>query len=293
VTGLLAVEAVTKSFGDRRVVDALSFRVDRGEIYGLLGPNGAGKSTTIDLLCGLLTPDSGRVVFASGSASSVGLVPQELALYLDLTVEDNLRFFARLYGLGRREAAERIAQLLGETGLTDRAASLVSQLSGGMKRKLNIASSLLHRPELVVLDEPTAGVDIEARFAIWELVRRLRASGVGVLLTTHALEEAEELCTRVGFLNAGRLVAEGTMEELKARIPAVEIAAIRSTSPEAVEERAKSLGLAVRRRSDALHVWLPRRLPLDELAASFHGVPLSAIALEPVRLEHVYRELAG
>ena len=293
MTGLLAVEAVTKSFGDRRVVDALSFRVDRGEIYGLLGPNGAGKSTTIDLLCGLLTPDSGRVVFASGSASSVGLVPQELALYLDLTVEDNLRFFARLYGLGRREAAERIAQLLGETGLTDRAASLVSQLSGGMKRKLNIASSLLHRPELVVLDEPTAGVDIEARFAIWEQVRRLRASGVGVLLTTHALEEAEELCTRVGFLNTGRLVAEGTMEELKARIPAIEIAAIRSTAPEAVEERAKSLGLAVRRRSDAVQVWLPRKMPLDELAASFHGVPLSAVALEPVRLEHVYRELAG
>lgn len=293
MTPLLVLDRVVRSFGSRRAVNGVSLRVEAGEVYGLLGPNGAGKSTALSMICGLLAPDSGSVTLARGAATRIGLVPQEISLYGALSPARNLRFFARLHGLGRRETEARVAELLEETGLSARADSPVSELSGGMKRKVNIAVSLVHRPELVVLDEPTTGVDVDARFAIWDLVRRLHRTGVTVLLTTHALEEAEELCTRIGFLQAGRLVAEGTLPELRSRIPAVAVAVVRSPEPSAVTERARSLGRGSRQRGEVVEVWLPERLELDEAAARFHGVSMSSFGIEPVRLSHVYRELTA
>lgn len=212
--------------GDIHAVNDVSLHVDPGETYGLLGPNGAGKTTTISILAGLLRPDDGSVMVAGKSIRpqstdgrvAIGLVPQELAVYPDLTADENLQFFARLYGMPRAVAAERIEEVLDVIGLTDRRTDRVDKYSGGMKRRLNIGVGLLHSPRLLILDEPTVGVDPQSRNAILESVEALSAEGMGVLYTTHYMEEAERLCERIGIIDDGRIIAEGTTSELVARI---------------------------------------------------------------------------
>ncbi|MBY8850975.1 ABC transporter ATP-binding protein [Saccharothrix longispora] len=223
---VLACTRLRRSFGDLVAVDDVSFELAAGETYGLLGPNGAGKTTTISMVVGILEPDAGEVVVAGHRLTTrdatakrrIGYVPQELALYPDLTGRENLRFFARLYGLSGRAAARRVDHVLDVVGLTDRAKDLAKTYSGGMKRRLNVGIGLLHEPELLVLDEPTAGVDPQSRNAIMENVRELAASGLAILYTTHYMEEAERLCDRVGIIDSGRLVAEGTRRELVDRL---------------------------------------------------------------------------
>ena len=223
---VLHAEHLVKRFGDRVAVDDIGFEVAPGETYGLLGPNGAGKTTTIRLVCGLLTPDSGHASVGghemSGDAMRakdlVGYVPQEVALYPDLTARENLRFFGRLYALPRRVLHARVEEVLELVDLRERADDRVDAFSGGMRRRLNIGAGLLHRPTLLVLDEPTAGVDPQSRHAILESVRRFGAAGMAVLYTTHYMEEAERLCDRVGIIDHGRLVAEGTRRELVSRL---------------------------------------------------------------------------
>ncbi len=222
----LVVEGLAKSFGDLRAVRELSFEVAPGETFGLLGPNGAGKTTTISMICGLLRPDAGSVTvdgisIRPGSTSGrelIGYVPQELALYPDLSGRDNLRFFGRLYGLRGAAARARIDETLEMVGLTDRADDRVDQYSGGMQRRLNIAAGMLHRPRLLILDEPTVGIDPQSRNAILEAVAALGESGMSVLYTTHYMEEAERLCRRVGIVDHGRLLACGTRRELVALV---------------------------------------------------------------------------
>jgi ABC-2 type transport system ATP-binding protein len=207
-------------------VDGVGFHVDEGETYGLLGPNGAGKTTTISMICGLLEPEAGEVVVAGSPMTPtsvatrkfIGYVPQDLAVYPDLTARENLRFFARLYGLGGREAKEREREVLEVIGLSDRADDRAKNYSGGMKRRLNIGIGLLHRPRLLVLDEPTVGVDPQSRNAILESVEQLGREGLAVLYTTHYMEEAERLCDRIGIIDHGRLIAEGTRPELVALV---------------------------------------------------------------------------
>ncbi|MDE3086114.1 MAG: ABC transporter ATP-binding protein [Acidobacteriota bacterium] len=222
---LLECRGLAKRFGDRTAVDDVSFEVGAGEIYGLLGPNGAGKTTTIKMVCGLLAPDAGTVLVAGRSMgedlsakSLVGYVPQDVALYPDLTAMENLTFLGRLYRLGGKVLEERIEEALELTELTDRGGDRVESFSGGMKRRLNIAAGLLHRPELLVLDEPTVGVDPQSRHAILERVRELGTTGMGVVYTTHYMEEAERVCDRVAIVDRGRLVAEGTRRELVAQL---------------------------------------------------------------------------
>lgn len=219
---VLACKGLRKTFGDLTAVDDVSFTIAEGETYGLLGPNGAGKTTTISMIVGVLERDAGEVLIdglthtvdnVDGKAL-IGYVPQELALYPDLTGGENLRFFARLYGMNRAEARRRTAEVLDVIGLADRAKDLVKEYSGGMKRRLNIGLGLLHRPRLLVLDEPTAGVDPQSRNAILESVKTLAGQGIAVLYTTHYMEEAERLCDRVGVIDGGRLQAEGTRREL-------------------------------------------------------------------------------
>ncbi|MBA2279859.1 MAG: ABC transporter ATP-binding protein [Acidimicrobiia bacterium] len=215
-----------RRFGDRVGVDGVGFEIARGETYGLLGPNGAGKTTTISMLCGLLAPDEGEVIVAgrpitpssTDAKRAIGLVPQDIALYPDLTARENLRFFGRLQGLGKARLAARMGEVLELVGLADRADDRVEHYSGGMKRRCNIAAGLLHEPELLVLDEPTVGVDPQSRNAILESIEELGRSGLSVLYTTHYMEEAERLCDRVGILDEGRLVAEGTRRELIAHV---------------------------------------------------------------------------
>ena len=198
----------------------LSLHVAAGETYGLLGPNGAGKSTAISIMSGLLAADAGRVevlgqpisTTVTGPRRQIGLVPQEVAVYPDLTARENLRFFGRLYEIDDLDG--RVDQVLDVIGLTDRADDASSEYSGGMNRRLNIGIGLLHRPQLLILDEPTVGVDPQSRNAILDSVEQLSGAGMAVLYTTHYMEEAERLCDRIGIVDEGRLRAEGTQREL-------------------------------------------------------------------------------
>lgn len=221
-TNILEVQGLTKRFGERTAVDDVSFTIKPGESYGLLGPNGAGKTTTISMICGLLKKDGGSVTVAgqpldqksTSAKRAVGYVPQDIALYGDLSARENLNFWGKLYGLSGRSLKARVDAVIETIGLTDRANDRVSKYSGGMKRRLNIGAGLLHEPKLLVLDEPTVGVDPQSRNAILENVESLKAQGLSVLYTTHYMEEAERLCDRVGIIDEGKLIAEGTRREL-------------------------------------------------------------------------------
>jgi ABC-2 type transport system ATP-binding protein len=223
---VLSCTGLRKRYGELQAVDGVSFEIAEGETYGLLGPNGAGKTTTISMLVGLLRPDEGEVHVlgdrltpsATDAKAAIGLVPQDLAIYPDLTARENLRFFGRLHGLGRDRLAERIDEVLELTGLADRADDRSEDFSGGMKRRLNIGIGLLHQPRLLVLDEPTVGVDPQSRNAILESVEQLATAGMAVLYTTHYMEEAERLCDRLAIVDRGHIVGEGTRRELTGRV---------------------------------------------------------------------------
>ncbi len=223
---MLSCRGLTKRFGDRVAVDGISFDVAPGECYGLLGPNGAGKTSTIAMVCGLLEADAGTVTI-NGAAMTpralevkahIGYVPQEVALYPDLSAAENLKFFGRLYGLRGDDLDRRVADALAVVDLADRAGDHIEQYSGGMRRRANIAAGLLHEPAVLVLDEPTVGVDPQSRNAILETVRSLADGGKAVVYTTHYMEEAERVCDRVGIIDNGHLIAEGTRRELVAKI---------------------------------------------------------------------------
>ncbi|WP_298748746.1 ABC transporter ATP-binding protein [uncultured Serinicoccus sp.] len=221
-TPVLQVDALRRSFGPATVVDGVSLRVDPGETVGLLGPNGAGKTTTISMIAGLLRPDDGSVRIQGvdmakdplAAKRHLGLVPQDLAIYPELSARSNLFFFGRLQGMRGTALRRRVAEVLDVVGLTDRATGASKTFSGGMKRRLNIAIGLLHEPRLLILDEPTVGVDPQSRNAILESVEALSGEGMAVLYTTHYMEEAERLCDRIGIMDAGRVIAEGTRDEL-------------------------------------------------------------------------------
>jgi ABC-2 type transport system ATP-binding protein len=214
---VLSCRGLRKHYGTRLAVDGVSFDVAAGECYGLLGPNGAGKTTTISMVTGLLEPDAGEVTVNGAPGGSMraraalGYVPQDLALYPDLSARENLEFFGRLYGLSGATLSQRIGEALELVGLGDRGGDRIGTYSGGMKRRANMAAGLLHRPRLLVLDEPTVGVDPQSRNAILETVAGL---GIAVLYTTHYMEEAAKLCRRVGIIDDGRLVAEGAPRAL-------------------------------------------------------------------------------
>ena len=218
---LLDLNGIRKDLGGRRVLDAVSLNVAPGELVVLLGPNGAGKTTLLGTACGRIAPDAGDARLAGGDPrrnvavrQRLGFVPQEIALYPYLTVRENLDVFGRMMGVGKASLNARIEEALTWSGLEDRAADRVDTLSGGMQRRLNIVASVLHQPALVMLDEPTVGVDVNARERIHELLRRLRADGLGILLTTHDLLQATTLADRVVFLVAGQVRLEGAPDAL-------------------------------------------------------------------------------
>jgi ABC-2 type transport system ATP-binding protein len=225
------VTGLTKRFGDRVAVDGVSFSIHPGEIFGLLGPNGAGKSTTVNVLSTYLSPDGGHVTIGGmpvgqGMAvkALIGVVPQELALYEDLTAEENLDFFARVYGLSRTERKSRVQEVLVQVGLEERSREAVRDFSGGMKRRLNLAVGIVHRPRFVMLDEPTVGVDPQSREKIFDIIRGLQRGGATLLYTSHYMEEVEQLCDRIAIMDDGRIIAAGTLEELlRLRVEEIEV----------------------------------------------------------------------
>jgi ABC-2 type transport system ATP-binding protein len=298
---VLACRDLRRSFGDRIAVDGVGFEIGRGETYGLLGPNGAGKTTTISMLCGLLTPDGGEVVVAGkritpsspDAKRAIGLVPQEIALYPDLTARENLRFFGRLQGLSKTPLAKRIDEVLELVGLADRADERIDSYSGGMKRRCNIAAGLLHEPEVLVLDEPTVGVDPQSRNAILESIEALGHGGLSVLYTTHYMEEAERLCDRIGIIDEGRLVAEGTRRELIAQMG--QQAGLRVSGTGDLDALASLLdGAAARDGAVELLVDdLGEGLAAVLAAADRTGVAITGIETSEPDLEAVFLHLTG
>jgi ABC-2 type transport system ATP-binding protein len=215
---ILIAQDLKKSYGDVQAVKGISLQVARGEIFGLLGPNGAGKTTTISMLTGLFPPSSGSVTVdgldlqkeTHAVKTKLGLVPQELALYPTLSARQNLNFFGRIYGLRGRDLRARVDEVLEMVGLTERADAAVETYSGGMKRRVNIAAGLLHKPEILFLDEPTVGVDPQSRNAIFESVEARNRAGMTILYTTHYMEEAQRLCHRVAIVDEGKIIALDT-----------------------------------------------------------------------------------
>lgn len=222
---VLTLQDLTVCYGTTRAVDGLCLEVRRGEIFGLLGPNGSGKSTTLAAISGTLTINAGSIHVCGVHPGrqpllyrcQLGLVPQELAIYEDLSAEDNLLFFGRLYGLGGRELRRRVAEALVFVHLTEQARRPARTYSGGMQRRLNLACALLHHPPLLLLDEPTVGLDIQSRDSIFASLRALRQQGTALVFTTHHMAEAEALCDRIGIMDQGRLIAVGTLPDLLAR----------------------------------------------------------------------------
>lgn len=233
---VISVRNLVKRFGGLTALDSVSFEVVRGEIFGLLGPNGAGKTTTISILSCITPPTSGSASISGHDVatdslkarSKMGVVPQEIALYPTLSARDNLMFWGRMYGLPDRTLVQRVDELLSVVQLEDRAKNRIDTFSGGMKRRINIAAGLLHRPDVLFLDEPTVGIDPSTRASILGLVRELNTEGLTILYTTHYLEEAEALCDRVGIMDEGKMIAEGTRDELTESIGATGVIAVKA-----------------------------------------------------------------
>ena len=293
---MLLLENVCKSYGKRLVLDNFNLEIKPGEIYGLLGPNGAGKTTIINIICYLLKADQGSIKIYDQSVSEktkqwLGVAPQENIFYRSLSCWENLDFFAKIYGLKSSKREERIKKCLQAVNLLDRAKTPAEKLSGGMQRRLNLAIALVHQPKLLILDEPTTGLDLEARYDLWALIETLRMEGMTILLTTHLLDEAQQLCDRIGILKEGKIVEQGSLIELRKLIPAEEVLTIQTTEKEQLLSRAQSLGYVSRYYAGNLAFWLPEALELREIITLFDGIPLDAIARQPVQLEHIYLEI--
>src|SRR5262245_3930632 len=214
MTAVLTVRNAQKMFGANKALDNVSLELRKGEWLGLLGPNGAGKTNLVKAIAGRVRLDYGTVTLAGSRNETLGIVPQEIALYSKLTAIENLTCFGTLMGVSGSTLKERLDWALEFTGLADRGSELVGTFSGGMKRRLNIACSVLHRPPIVLLDEPTVGVDPQSRERIWEMLDRLRNDGASLLLTTHQLDEAQQMCDRIVVIDHGRVIADGTFDEL-------------------------------------------------------------------------------
>src|SRR6266852_8935104 len=301
----LRVVGLSKHYGSTPAVHGLNFEIREGEIFGLLGPTGAGKTSTIAMLATQRKPSGGDATLFGHSACKepyqvrqmIGFAPQEVSLYPALTAVENLQFFGRVYGVNRAELGSRVEELLAVVGLYTHREERVGTFSGGMKRRLNLAVSIVHRPKLILLDEPTAGVDPESREQILKIIGDLRDHGSAILYTTHYMEEAERLCDRVGILSEGRLVAVGTLDALLGEqdyaeiievrgLPAgIDLAAMRALGGVSlVERRDGMVRLHVKRATDFL-------LPLQKIISrSNQSVRLK---ISPLRLEDLFLHLTG
>ncbi|MGV3489220.1 MAG: ABC transporter ATP-binding protein [Tuberibacillus sp.] len=220
---VMEMKNVTKKFGDFIAVDNVTLSIDEGEIFGFLGPNGAGKSTAINMIAGLLRISEGEIMILGKSIlknsqfakQNIGIVPQDIAIYEELPACENVKFFAGLYGLRGAELNDRVEEALEFVGLSDKAKDTPRKFSGGMKRRLNIACAIAHRPKLIILDEPTVGIDPQSRNYILQSVRKLNEMGCTIIYTSHYMEEVENICTRIAIIDHGKIIAEGTKEQLK------------------------------------------------------------------------------
>jgi ABC-2 type transport system ATP-binding protein len=304
---LVKVRDLTKSYQDKEVVHGIAFDVNEGEILCFLGPNGAGKSTTINMVTGALGADGGSVRYRGaeivedlkGYKSRLGIVPQDLAIYEDLSAERNVAFFASLYGLRGQELKDACDFALEFTGLSDRAHDKAATFSGGMKRRLNIACAIAHKPELLIMDEPTVGIDPQSRNHILDGVRRLRDAGMTILYTTHYMEEVEAISTRIIIMDLGEIIAEGTNESLKADIESERRYLI--TVEEGSRVDTDALGAiegvgSVAVKDHRVEVSVDRHADnLDRIIAQLtaDGIPITDLSSSNASLETVFLDLTG
>ncbi len=304
MTPAISVAGLRKSFGDHIVLDDLDLVVPEGSVFALLGPNGAGKTTTVDILATLTPADAGEVRIAGADLArepdavraAIALTGQFSAVDNLLTGEENLRLMADLYHLGKQEGRRRAAELLERFDLTEAARTTPATYSGGMKRRLDLAMGLMGDPQVVFLDEPTTGLDPRSRRAMWQIVRDLVADGVTILLTTQYLEEADQLADRIGVLDAGRLVAEGTSEELKRLVPGGHVR-LQFAEPAQLEAAAYALGATVRDPS-ALVLEVPNDGSLADLKALLArlddaAVEVTGLTVHTPDLDDVFLALTG
>jgi ABC-2 type transport system ATP-binding protein len=300
----LRVDALSKRYGAIEAVAGVSFEVCRGEIFGLLGLNGAGKTTLVSMLATERRPSAGDAILLGHSVRDersavrrmIGFAPQEIALYPMLTGTENLRFFGRIYDIRGEELTKRVEQLLDFVGLEDRGNDRVATYSGGMRRRLNLAAALVHRPKLILLDEPTAGVDPQSREEILNLVRRLRRDGNAVLYTTHYMEEAEGLCDRLCIINRGKLVAVGTFDELLSRLDFSEVIELKGLSARVDLAPIRALeGVShIERGSGLVRLFVKRATDLLEPLQKIIGREKSVrIRIAPISLESLFLHLTG
>jgi ABC-2 type transport system ATP-binding protein len=310
--GILEVRNLRKAYGDLVAVEDVSFTVDHGQVFGLLGPNGAGKSTTMMMVCGLLTPDAGTILIDGEEMRPerrelkrmLGVVPQDLAIYPELTARENLRFFGKLYGLNGSRLNSRVDDALSRTGLTPRADDPAQEFSGGMKRRLNFGCALLHEPRLLILDEPTVGVDPQSRSHLLESVQQVAREGVAVIYASHYMEEVEEICRKVAIVDHGRVVAEDSLDALLGRMKSIIRLHIRG-SEIPIPPRIASV-VAVERNGDDNHQVididrgrLSPEITLDQTLADLlcdarsQGATLETIESHEANLERLFLELTG
>lgn len=303
----LEMKDVVKRYGSKLSVDHLNLEVQEGEIFGLLGPNGAGKSTSINMICGLLPKDQGSIKVDGISIEDqplevkrrIGLVPQDLALYEEMSAMDNVAFFAKLYGLRGPQLKERVEEALTFVGLQDRAKDRPSTFSGGMKRRLNIACSITHRPKLIIMDEPTVGIDPQSRNHILESVRTLNEMGSTVIYTSHYMEEVAAISDRVAIMDQGHVIACGTQQELRARVAQEE--RIILTADGVTEELIQEMKLhprvgRVSQNDHRLEIYVPSaQEELQDILfiCGKHGTTLRSLQCEEPGLETLFLSLTG
>ena len=295
------VTGLAKRFGSLTALEGVSLRLESGQCLGLLGPNGAGKSTLIRAIVGRVLPDSGQVRIFGAEASTaaarqaLGWIPQELAIYPRLTCRENLVSFGKYQGLSGARLSEQVAWCLQWAALEERAGDPAGKLSGGMKRRLNMAAGIIHKPRLVLMDEPTVGVDPQSRNRIFEMIEALRAGGMSILYTTHYMEEAERLCDRIAIIDHGRIIAEGTSEELvrNAFGTRSEVTARFSGIPEEIAAWVKQRGGSMSEGTAQFTFTRPAEIAplLDE--ASTRGIGIEDVSLRRPNLESVFLHLTG
>ena len=303
---MIEVRDLQKTYGDLVAVNQVSFSVGSGEVFGLLGPNGAGKSTTISCLSGLLKPTAGSITVGGydlardgvKAKASLGIVPQELAIYEDLSAKDNLAYWGAAYGLKGAKLKERVTFVLNRIGLTDRASDLPKQYSGGMKRRLNFGCGLVHEPGILLLDEPTVGVDPQSRERLFDLVRDEKAKGTCVLYTTHYMEEAEKLCDKLAIIDHGKIIAGCTLKELRAEFGGNDIIQLSGSFDLAkVEQAVAELQADVLSLStEALMIAIrdgARNLPAVLHSISATGADIRDTRLSEPNLESLFLKLTG
>ncbi|GKV57838.1 putative ABC transporter ATP-binding protein YfiL [Sporosarcina sp. NCCP-2222] len=305
---MLTMTNVKKRFGEQEVVKGITLHVGKGEAFGLLGPNGAGKSTTISMICGLVPYDEGDIQVDGLSVSrspyeikkKIGVVPQDIALYPTLSALDNLVFWGKMYGLKGREAKARALEVLETVGLVERGKDRIETFSGGMKRRINIGAALLHRPELLIMDEPTVGIDPQSRHHILETVKRLNEQGMTIIYTSHYMEEVEFLCKRIAIMDHGQVIATGSTQELCKRLAGGNqlLLDVEEVRPAFVEKLKQLDGVEKVMIPEASEIHLYIKQDQDMMAsivsmAAKEAVKLRQIKLKEADLETLFLQMTG